>query len=60
MDAAPTGVNATEVAQPRLSASEKAAAAIACIAAGYLPTSARYVPGAAGTAATGGDYHACP
>jgi hypothetical protein len=48
MDAAPTGVNATEVAQPRLSASEKAAAAIACIAAGYLPMAARYVPGAAG------------
>jgi uncharacterized protein len=45
MDAAPAGVSATEVARPRWSASGKAAAVLACIAAGYLPMAARYVPG---------------
>jgi membrane protease YdiL (CAAX protease family) len=53
MDAALTGLNAGEVTRPRLSASEKAAAAIACIAAGYLPVSAGYVPGAVARLAYG-------
>lgn len=46
MDAAQqTGVKATRGGRPAWSASQKAAAAVACVAAGFLPVSAGYVTG---------------
>src|ERR1051325_6289294 len=45
MDAAVTGVNVAEVGRPRPSAGEKAVVAVVCVAGGYLPVAAGYVPG---------------
>jgi uncharacterized protein len=45
MDTSPAGRETTEHGRAPLSASQKAALAVVCIAAGFLPLSAGYVPG---------------